>query len=347
MSAQKVKALIFDALMTTYFLVAPVFIFVAPDNEAAQIQLLALWPWALLILVLCFGFCFWTYHQGFQTLGRFVFSVPPEVHSRPQPANANSVGSHYWSWQLGVFFVITFSFGLIATRFSFVELLDHNGFSGALRLFGGLMQPNLSVMPRAIVHIVQTIFLAFTATAFALPVSFALSFLGAKNIFKGPQGRLVYFLVRNFLNIVRSIEALIWAIIFSVWVGIGPFAGMLALLIHSIASLSKQFSEIIEGADRGPIEGIESTGARPSQVIWFGIVPQVILPFVSFSIYRWDINVRMATVIGLVGGGGIGTMLIQYQGQAMWPEVGCIVLVIVFVVWMMDVISARLREALK
>ena len=145
----------------------------------------------------------------------------------------------------------------------------------------------------------------------------------------------------------RSVEALVWAIIFSVWVGIGPFAGMLALMIHSIASLTKQYSEMVETVYEGPIEGVQSCGANKLQMIWFAIVPQVVLPYISFTVYRWDINVRMATIIGLVGGGGIGTMLIKYQGQAMWPEVGTIIVVIAAVVWIMDQASAYIREALK
>jgi phosphonate transport system permease protein len=122
---------------------------------------------------------------------------------------------------------------------------------------------------------------------------------------------------------------------------------MLALLIHSIASLAKQCSEIVESVSSEPIEGITSTGASPIQVVWYAVVPQVILPYVSFAIYRWDVNVRMATIIGLVGGGGIGTLLIKYQGQAMWPEVGCIIMVIAVVVWMMDSASSYIREAIK
>jgi phosphonate transport system permease protein len=82
------------------------------------------------------------------------------------------------------------------------------------------------------------------------------------------------------------------------------------------------------------------------QVVWHAVVPQIILPFLSFTIYRWDINVRMATIIGLVGGGGIGTMLMQYQGLARWREVGLIVIMIAFVVWIMDYISAKIREAI-
>jgi phosphonate transport system permease protein len=195
--------------------------------------------------------------------------------------------------------------------------------------------------------VINTVFMAFLATILAIPVAFLLSFIAAKNLMTGWIGFPIYAIVRTFLNITRSVEPLIWAVIFTVWVGVGPFAGMLALLIHSISSLAKQYSEIIEEANQGPIDGIRSTGANQIQTIWYGIVPQVMLQFIAYTIYRWDTNVRMATVIGLVGGGGIGTMLIKYQGQAMWPEVGCIILVIAAVVWLMDTASAYLREALK
>jgi phosphonate transport system permease protein len=138
-----------------------------------------------------------------------------------------------------------------------------------------------------------------------------------------------------------------WAIIFSVWVGIGASAGMLALMIHSVASLAKQYSEIVETVSEGPIEAIRATGASELQTIWYAIVPQVVLPYISFTVYRWDINVRMATIVGFVGGGGIGKLLIAYQGQAMWEEVGCIFFVIAVVVWLLDQASAHIREALK
>jgi len=115
----------------------------------------------------------------------------------------------------------------------------------------------------------------------------------------------------------------------------------------SVSSLVKQYSEIIECVEDGPVEGVLATGASQLQVIWFAVVPQVVLPFISFTIFRWDINVRMATIIGLVGGGGIGNLLIQYQGQALWREVGTLAFLIVAVVWLMDIASTYIREAIK
>lgn len=157
---------------------------------------------------------------------------------------------------------------------------------------------------------------------------------------------LVYNFFRFIFNFTRSVEPLIWAIIFSVWVGIGPFAGMLALMLHSVASLAKLYSEQIECIDNGPVEAILTTGANKIQTIWYAVVPQIVLPYLSFTIYRWDINIRMATIIGLVGGGGVGTLLMQYQGLARWNEVGTIIITIAAVVWVMDYLSAKIREAI-
>jgi phosphonate transport system permease protein len=186
------------------------------------------------------------------------------------------------------------------------------------------------------------------ATIVAVPLSFLLSFPAARNVMTGGMvERTIYVLLRAILNIMRSMEPIIWAIIFSVWVGIGPFAGMLALVVHTVASLTKQYSEQIEDVDHGPIEAISATGANRLQVLWFAVVPQCVIPFLSFTIYRWDINVRMATIIGFVGGGGIGTLLTQYQGLAKYNEVGTLVILITLVVWILDVASARVREALR
>jgi phosphonate transport system permease protein len=248
---------------------------------------------------------------------------------------------------LAAVFLLALIVSFRVTQFSFLELLDDAGTAGAGRLFSGLAHANWALLPEAIIEVLETIFVAFLATAIAVPLAFGLAFFCSKNIMSSVPAFAVYALLRTVLNWTRSIEPLIWAVIFSVWVGIGPFAGMLALMLHSVASLTKQYSEIIEGVDEGPIDGIRATGANKIQVVWFGIVPQVILPYIAFTFYRWDINVRMATVIGLAGGGGIGTMLLKYQGQAMWPEVGCIIFVIAAVVWLMDTASAYVREAVK
>ncbi|PJA98442.1 MAG: phosphonate ABC transporter, permease protein PhnE [Ignavibacteriales bacterium CG_4_9_14_3_um_filter_30_11] len=254
-------------------------------------------------------------------------------------------------WTVEIFgwflFNITFIAGWIITKLSIVDLFSSEGLQGAERLFGALFRPEFGIFDDALFAMIETIYIALLATLISIPITLLLSFFTARNLMKSSKFTFaVYYVLRLVLNFIRSIEPLIWAIIFSVWVGIGPFAGMIALLVHTIASNAKLYSEAIEGIEQGPVEAITATGANKVQVVWYAVVPQIVLPFLSFTIYRWDINVRMATIIGLVGGGGIGTMLMQYQGLARWHEVGLIVLMIALVVWVMDYVSAKIREAI-
>lgn len=238
--------------------------------------------------------------------------------------------------------------GWIITAISPIEFFSGDGLAGAGRIFQALVTPEFDIIGEALSAMVVTIFTAFMATVIAVPISFVLSFPAARNVMSDtPLTKSIYVVLRIVLNIMRSMEPIIWAIVFSVWVGIGPFAGMLALVVHTVASLTKQYSEQIEDVNSGPIEAISATGASRIQVLWFAIVPQCVIPFLSFTIYRWDINVRMATIIGFVGGGGIGTLLTQYQGLAKYNEVGTLVILITAVVWILDVMSARVREALR
>jgi phosphonate transport system permease protein len=154
----------------------------------------------------------------------------------------------------------------------------------------------------------------------------------------------VYYGVRFVMNVARSIEPIIWAVIAAVWVGLGPFAGVIALTIHTIAALGKLYSEAIESIDPGPIEAVTATGANRLQVIMYAIIPQVIPPFLSFTIYRWDINVRMSTIIGFVGGGGIGQILFQWINQTRWNAAGMAVWLIALTVSVMDYASGELRK---
>ncbi len=157
-------------------------------------------------------------------------------------------------------------------------------------------------------------------------------------------GMLVYSVARTCMNIVRSIEPLIWAVIGIIWIGPGPFAGYIALTLHTIAALGKLYSESIESIDPGPIEALQSTGANRLQTIIFAVVPQILPPFISFTIYRWDINVRMSTIIGVVGGGGIGFILIQWQRLFQYQYVGMAVWLIAITVATLDFVSSNIRE---
>ncbi|WP_238626052.1 ABC transporter permease subunit [Aggregatilinea lenta] len=159
-----------------------------------------------------------------------------------------------------------------------------------------------------------------------------------------PLGLAVYNTSRTILNALRSIEPLIMGIVFVIWVGVGPFAGVLALTLHSIASLGKLYSEQVESIESGPIEAVQATGANRLQTIVYGVVPQIIPPYIAFTMYRWDINVRMSTIIGFVGGGGIGFLLQQQINLLRYQQAGVAVLAIAIVVSVLDYSSAAIRE---
>jgi len=197
----------------------------------------------------------------------------------------------------------------------------------------------------SISHMIETIFLGMMATAFGIVFALPVSFLAARNLMSSsPVTLAIYYITRLILNIIRSIEPLIWAVIAVVVVGLGPFAGILALTVHSIAALGKLYSEAIESIDPGPIEAIQATGANWIQTVVYGVIPQVIPPFVSFTIYRWDINVRMSTIIGMVGGGGIGFLLYQWIKLLDYRAAGIAVWFIAITVAILDFVSAEIRK---
>jgi phosphonate transport system permease protein len=207
---------------------------------------------------------------------------------------------------------------------------------------GWRMSETLSL---ALSKVLETLLLALMGTTAGVLVTAPLSFLGARNIMHGSRlADAVYYGTRTAFNVLRSVEVMIIAVIMVVVVGIGPFAGVLAIVIHSIGALGKLYSEAIESIDPGPIEAITATGASRLQVIGYAVVPQVIPAFLSFTMYRWDINVRMSTVIGLVGGGGIGYLLIQYINLLQWNQAATAIWMITLIVMALDFSSAYLRQ---
>jgi phosphonate ABC transporter permease subunit PhnE len=157
-------------------------------------------------------------------------------------------------------------------------------------------------------------------------------------------GAVIYTLSRSVLNVLRSIEPLIMAVVFVIWVGLGPFAGVMALTLHTIAALGKLYSEQIEGISEGPIEAITATGANRLQTIVYGVIPQIVPPYIAYTLYRWDINVRMSTIIGFVGGVGVGFLLSQSIRLLRYRDASVMMLAIAIVVSALDYISSRVRQ---
>ncbi len=202
-----------------------------------------------------------------------------------------------------------------------------------------------SVLAGVTKQMITTIMQALMATTLGAIVALPFSFLAAKNLTgKSRFSAWIYVITRGVFNVLRSIEALLYVAIFVYWVGIGPFAGMLALAITTFALIGKLFSEAIENIDTGPIEAVTATGANKLQMIFYAIVPQITPPFLSYLIYQWDINIRMATIIGFAGGGGIGLTLNNYFGSLQYHKAGTVVAIIVIVVAILDFTSAKIRE---
>ena len=190
-----------------------------------------------------------------------------------------------------------------------------------------------------------TIFMALLATTAGTIVAGPISFLAARNIMGvSIFGKAVYTVTRSILNITRSFDSLVLATIFALWLTFGPFAGVLALTIATIASLGKLFSEAVENIDPGPLEAVSATGANSAQVVLYAVVPQIIPDFISYIIYHWDINVRISTILGFVGGGGIGYYLSQRINVLEYRKAGTAIWAIVLVVWAMDFLSAEIRK---
>jgi phosphonate transport system permease protein len=189
----------------------------------------------------------------------------------------------------------------------------------------------------------QTLAIAFVGTTAAAVIALPLGFIAARNVV---TGRIVHFLARRTLDCVRSVDTLIWALIWINVVGLGPFAGALAIACTDLAGLAKLMSEAIETASRGPVEGVLAAGGGRFAVIRFGLFPQVLPIFASQALYFFESNTRSATIIGIVGAGGIGLYLSEMIRVLEWREASFLILMVLIAVAVIDVISRRLRAAI-
>ncbi len=272
----------------------------------------------------------------------------------PVPRELSRNPLHHWRRWLGILATLVVLW--IGVRLSEIDISRANpGYF--LDVLSQLLDPDWTILgPQnefetwrdgAFGLMVTTIFLGIVATAIAVVVALPLSFLGARNIMAGhPVTNAIYTVVRLLFTILRSIDVLIIVILALTLFGLGSASGVFAIALHTIGVIGKLYSEAIEGIDPGPIEAITATGANRLQVIWAAVVPQIVNPFISFTIYRLDTSVRLAPVIGLVGGGGIGVMLFQTIQLFQYRRAGVIIFLIVVTVAAMDFVSAQVRRRL-
>ncbi len=217
------------------------------------------------------------------------------------------------------------------------DLVKYSG--NIVALARDFFPPDFSNWRDALDEMVLTIQIAIWGTGLAIVCAIPCGLMCASNV--APWW--VAQPVRRLMDVFRSINELVFAMLFVVAVGLGPFAGVLALWVHTTGVLAKLFAEAVEAIDPRPVEGIRATGARGLDEIAYGVVPQVMPLWVSYSLYRFESNVRSASVIGLVGAGGIGQMLWEIIRAFRFQETCAVIIIIVVTVTLIDTLSQRLR----
>jgi phosphonate transport system permease protein len=205
-----------------------------------------------------------------------------------------------------------------------------------------MLPPDPSVLPAALLGALKTVEVALLGTAVAAVLALPLGLVSARNV--ATPG--LFYPARAVLNFLRSVDTLVYALIFVAAVGLGPFPGVLAVIAYTTTSLAKLYSEAIEGIERGPVDAITATGATRLQILRFGVLPQVLPLFLSYVLYRLESNIRAATVLGFVGAGGIGFYLQTYLRTIDYPAASTVLLVTVAMVMVVDAASSKLRERL-
>lgn len=233
---------------------------------------------------------------------------------------------------------------LWSLEFSIVRIWNGLGRLGEFTVL--MLPPDYGTTARLHIYLkalAETLGIAFLGTFGAALLAFPLAFLAARNV---TASRIVRFCSRRFFDTVRGVDTLIWALIWINVVGLGPFAGVLAILTSDFGTFGKLFSEAIETSDERPVEGVVAAGGGATHAVRFGILPQVLPLIASQVLYYFESNTRSATIIGIVGAGGIGLHLSEQIRTLEWQTVSFLILLILVTVAVIDWISTRLRIAI-
>jgi len=259
----------------------------------------------------------------------------PNVFNRPASARLAMPA------MLTIAFAI-FAFGLIDLNFSLTRLITGVRQLGWITLMMLPPDPGAS-LPLYLKALGETLSIALLGTTLAALMALPISLLAARNIV---PSNLVRFPIRRFLDTIRGVDVLIWALVWINVVGLGPFAGVLAIAVSDCGALGKLFSEAIEAADRKQVEGIRASGGSALHEIRFGLMPQVLPVIAGQVLYFIESNTRSATIIGIVGAGGIGLQLAEQIRVLEWQKVSFLILMILIAVAAIDWISGKLRFAI-
>jgi phosphonate transport system permease protein len=261
------------------------------------------------------------------------------AHLKMQALAASATSQHSWSWYLSWGALLA----LLAWSWEGADMRPMELWrdSGNMKTYAAeFFPPNFGHWRIYLDEMRVTLQIALWGTALAVVTAIPMGLLASSNIVPG----WVYQPVRRVMDACRAINEMVFAMLFVVAVGLGPFAGVLALWIHTTGILAKLFSEAVEAIDPQPVEGIRSTGASALHEIVYGVIPQVTPLWISFALYRFESNVRSATVVGMVGAGGIGVVLWEIIRGFQYAETCAVMLIIIVTVSVIDLISARVRQ---
>ena len=242
-----------------------------------------------------------------------------------------------YAWYVGIVFVALWSVRQL--EIPWLYFLDAH--VQAEDLLVRMFPPDWAFIEEVLDPLIETIHIATLGTAFTFIIAFPIAFLSARNT---TYNDLTWFIGRFILVTSRSVNTVVWGLVFVAIFGPGPVAGIWAITARSIGFMGKLIAEAIEEVDAGTVEAVEATGASRLQVLWIGVLPQVLPVIWGTSIYRWDINIRESTVLGFVGAGGIGIILYSSINLFAWSEVGIIIISIFVVVVVSEFISAAVRK---
>ena len=287
---------------------------------------------------------------------------PPErkVTAMPWPAHQAPGRSNLRHYAVVGILLALFVWSYRGSEIRLTELFSREGGAQILAYAKRLFPPDLSpnVIQEAVRGTFETFAISFMGTLLAAAIAFLVVFFASRNlIYSGllydmepKRGwyralRLgPYLLSKGLLNFLRTVPEMLWALIFVFIVGLGPFAGVLALGAHTGGVLGKLFGEVLEDVDPQPVESLQSTGANKLQILFYGIVPQVLPQFISYTLYRWEVNIRVAAVLGFVGAGGLGQRIYVAISLFFENQLLTFLIFIYVLVTIVDYLSAYLRR---
>jgi phosphonate transport system permease protein len=277
------------------------------------------------------------------------------------PWPAPEVGrSAVWNTGLLVALAVFFVWSYRGSEIQLSLLFSRDGGGQIVAYVRKLFPPDFSatVLTEALRGTVETFAISFMGTLMAAAIALSVVFFASRNlIYSGllyemepKRGwsralRMVpYLLAKGLLNFLRTVPEMLWALIFVFVVGLGPFAGVLALGVHTGGVLGKLYGEVLEDVNPQPVESLQSTGASKLQILFYAILPQVLPQFISYTLYRWEVNIRVAAVLGFVGAGGLGQRIHIAISLFLENQLLTLIIAIYVLVTVVDYVSAYLRR---